>query len=100
MVLTNPIDVDLMARRFSEAVRDNEAAEDLWLLVRPDVVELWLVTKPIDLDQELFFYRASQSLYRHFPASRVVFHLVNPAMFSPFVLEHIIPAGVERRPLR
>ena len=91
MTATKPASIENIANAFVNMLRGDSTARRLYGRMHHEVVELWLLTEPIDVDHELRIYRLAAVLDRTFPNSLIEFHLVNPAHFEPFRHDQIIP---------
>jgi len=92
-----------MGQRFADQVRGRDDAHRLWLSNHRDEVEVWLLTKPIDMESERVFYSAAMMLYEWFPNAHITFHLLNPRHFedvSEDGLLSVLPESAAEVPLR
>lgn len=83
-----------VARYFADLIAQNGAVRVLLVREGRSVVELWLVTDPIDRDCELTLYGAIGPLEDQFPDAEIELHLLNAAHFTINPLE-VVPAGAE-----
>lgn len=83
-----------IARCFADQVKDNGAVRVLLVRERRSIVELWLVTDPMDRDDERALYGAIGPLEDRFLDTEFEFHLLNAAHFTINPLE-VVPSGAE-----
>ena len=102
MAIAYNIDYAAIGRRFAEVVRPLPSVSGLWVQQVHDYVELWLLTEPIDAQQELDLYAASAWLHQAYPDVNIQFHLVNPLMFETGTayVGDVIPRDAVEIPLR
>jgi hypothetical protein len=103
MVTETRATIQQMGQRFAEQVREREDADRLWVSRHRDEVEVWLLTKPIEMETERAFYSAAMMLYEWFPKAHIAFHLLNPRHFqgvSEDGLLSILPENADEVSLR
>jgi hypothetical protein len=90
-----PIGAHILGETFAKVVREDQAAERLWVTEHRGLVRLWLLTKPLDGAGERRLHGLEDYLYDRFPEAR--FHLVilNPRFFDHPDLEDLVPSGAE-----
>jgi hypothetical protein len=85
-----------VARRCAVLMAERPEPVALYYLWRDGVVEMWLETTPIDLEQERELHRLWGQLFDMFPDFELDLRLINPRHFDAFVTGSIAPAGAEK----
>lgn len=82
-----------IGQALTELVRAESVVREVYVRQCPDAVELWLVTTPIDTEQELQLYELGTLLDQDFAGIPIDFSVINPALYDPFELEDLIPVS-------
>ena len=97
MVVHQHIDAHTIARHIVDQVRDEPDVQEIWLNESPELVDLWLITGPINDETELRLYDKTGATYRDLPAGRFRLHVIHPAMFADGTdLRTIVARGAKR----
>ena len=71
-----------MGRTLAEAVGPNPVFEGLWTSTDHDGVHFWLVTLPIDVDEEYRLYGLMDVLDERYPDADFQVHVLNQRYFT------------------
>lgn len=82
MALTTQTYAEQLGRVLAEAARREPGVEELWVSTRPDGVDLWLLTQPVDLSVEHELHGLADVLYERFDGADFLVYVVNPRHFS------------------
>ena len=82
-----------IADALAVAAGNEPAVEKLWLSEDRGDAVLWLLTRPIDMDEELRLYGLVGLVHDQFPDARLDLHLINPHRRDDLRLLDRIPAG-------
>ncbi len=80
MATTHSTTVADMAKLFSDRVRDQPAAKQLWFRQFGPVAEIWLIADAEDLEVERNLRAVGLELYSAFPNQLIDFQLINLAL--------------------
>jgi hypothetical protein len=78
MAVTRQVDAQTIGRHYLESVRDLGMVRSVHVRETPDWLEIWVITDPIDFDDEDPLYEAGVKLWNEFPDASVLIHVVNP----------------------
>ena len=81
-----------IAYAFATEASKEPAVEKLWLSEDRGDAVLWLLTRPIDMDEELRLHGLVGIIHDRFPDARLDFHLINPHRRDDLRLLDVIPA--------
>jgi hypothetical protein len=100
MVTKTVVDALTVARRFADAIKDEPAAQHLWVVENQRNIELWLLTTPLSFDGEEPFFRILVDLRAEFQDGGIYVRLLNPSAFEEEVdLTRHVPPGATPIPL-
>lgn len=88
-----------MGRILVEAVEGEPSVSSLWVSTDHDGVHFWLVTVPIDMNEELRLYELDDLLDEPFPGALFQLHVLNQRHFTGPARD-AVPRGAEELPLR
>jgi hypothetical protein len=90
-----------IGRACADAVRDEPAAQRLWVSTHQGEFRVWLLVEPMmDEETELRLYGADLAMYARFPEADVFLLVINPSDYEPFDLRSVIPADAVEIALR
>jgi hypothetical protein len=89
-----------VANHLAASLREEPAASRLWVRSHDGVVELWLLTQPLDPATEERLYRVGLALYEQFPELNMLFTVLNPDWFEEGDALSALPSGIEEIALR
>jgi hypothetical protein len=92
---SEPVDAHDLGVAFAEVVREDQAAERLWVTEHRGLVRLWLLTKPLDGAGERRLHGLEDHLYDRFPEARFHLVLLNPRFFDHPDLQDLVPSDAE-----
>lgn len=81
MALTTQTYAEQLGRAFAEAARGETDIVELWVSTRPGGVDLWVLTKPMDISAERNVHRFTDVLYARFKSDDFLVYTVNPRHF-------------------
>jgi hypothetical protein len=97
-VTTSP---DTIARQFADAIRHDPAVEQLWLSSNDDAIELWVITGPVDGEDERGIYESAVQLMEQHPGAYIRPLVLNPRFFVDDTnLESVVRTGARQITLR
>ena len=98
MTVARTIDAHTLGRRFWEATAEfNAPIHEIWVRDIPGIVDTWIITLPVELDDERRVYRVAARVRDSFPKSYLDFHVLNPSILDEMTDPHdLLPQGVVR----
>lgn len=101
MAVTRQVDAQTVGQMYANLVRDDPAVRGVYVLENADCVELWVLTRHIEIDDEERYYGAGVALQGEIPDTYVMIRLANPRHFSPGydLKANVIPSGAIAIPL-
>lgn len=90
-----PIDAHELAAALAEVVRHEPSVLRMWVSSHRGVASLWLLTPPIEAEEERHLYGLSGDLQDRFPYALFHLHLLNPVYYEWFDLDMLLPQGAE-----
>jgi hypothetical protein len=98
MSIANFIDAQALGRRFGDEIAHYDAPiAEVWIREVRGTAEIWIITDPVELDQERAVYHVAALLIDAFPEFYVDFRVLNPQILGEGSDPHdLLPVGVER----
>jgi hypothetical protein len=99
MALTTQTYAEQLGRTYAKAVKDEGLIEELWISTVPGCVHLWLITPPLDIDEQRRLYAYTDVLYDTFKRADFMVHVLNPRHFTGDTHD-VFPRDAVQVPLR
>jgi hypothetical protein len=97
MTVKHNVDAKTLGKRFAQLVRERDLpVQSVWVRDTGEVPEIWVVTRPLELEQMRPVYEARIPLRRSFPAADYAFNAINPDWIPSFSETDHIPADSYR----
>lgn len=91
MVITRVATVEEIAQYFMEIAKSDPAIRQLWTRQAGPVVELWILTEPIDAETEKRLRGVRQFIHEKFPATLFDLRLLNARLSDNPDLSFLVP---------
>lgn len=99
MVTRTAVDIEAIARQFDTVQHGVAGIRELRARQSDKMLELWLITESISLDDERRLYQIGVDLMADDPS--IDFHVLSARYFVPGTnLSALVPADAERLPLK
>ncbi|HYI14934.1 MAG TPA: hypothetical protein VEX37_06065 [Thermomicrobiales bacterium] len=97
MAVTRQVDAQTIGRLYVESVRDLGTVRSVHVRETRDWLEVWVVTEPIDIQNEEPLYEAGVNLRHRFPDASILIRLANPSEFPERyeMLRDVVPMQAE-----
>jgi hypothetical protein len=78
---------------FSVALRSIPPTRSAWMSSDEEGYHLWLLIEPSDMVRERTFYAVADPLYKAFPTTAFIVHVLNPRTYPETDPERMVPAS-------
>src|SRR5687768_2521808 len=82
VVVHQQINARAIAEQITGQVRNERDIREIWMYEAPELLDLWIITGPIDDETELRLYDLTGDVLRDVPTGRLRLHVLHPAMFA------------------
>ena len=97
MSIRQNIDAKTLGKRYAAIVRErNLPVQGVWVRDADEYPELWLVTKPLKLEQMRPVYESRIAPRQYYPDAEYLIHTVNPDWIPDFSLAEHLPDDVHK----